>query len=85
MSDVNIINEKMSKLFCVSETIENGNVLVTASPEIWIVGHILYWPPEGSLVNRSQLVPPKSDWIPHMCKVLKRSIGESDFQKKSTK
>lgn len=78
MSDQNISDDKMSELFCVSETIENGNLLVTAHPEIWIQDHILYWPP--GVPNRSQPVPPESDWVPHMCKVLKGSIGKPKFQ-----
>lgn len=77
MSDVNISDEKMSELFCVVETIENGKILCSAVPEIWVVdGHILYWPPgSANTMNRSQPIPPQSDWIPHMCKVLKKSIG----------
>lgn len=75
-SDINISNEKMSELFCVSETIENGNIMVVASPEIWVKGHILFWPPGPEVPNRSHPVPPGSDWIPQMCKLLKGSIGK---------
>lgn len=73
-SDVNISKEEMSNLFCVCETIENGNIMVTACPEIWVDGHILYWPP--GVVNRNQPVLPQSDWNPQMCKVLISSIGK---------
>lgn len=77
MSDINISYQKLSELFCVCETIENGNILVTACPEIWVQDHILYWPPGEP--NRAQPVPPQSDWVPHMCKVLKGSIGKTNF------
>lgn len=64
-------------MYSVSETIENGKLLVTASPGIWIKGHILYWPPPGQQVDRSILTAPGPDWIPHMCKVLKENIGKT--------
>lgn len=60
-------------MYSVSETIENGKICATASPGIWIVGHILYWPPGE--VDRSQLIPPEPDWTPYMCKVLRENIG----------
>lgn len=78
MSDVNITDKELNELFAVVETIENGNILVSAVPEIWIDGHIIYWPP--GLINRANPTPPQSDWIPHMCKVLKGSIGKPDSQ-----
>lgn len=74
MSDVNISDEKMSELFSVNETIENGEMMVVACPEIWVDGHKLYWPP--GVADRSKPVPPQSDWIPQMCRVLKGSIGK---------
>lgn len=63
-------------MYSISETIETGNFLVTASPSIWVVGHILYWPPLGEEPDRSLLTPPGPDWIPHMCRVLKENIGK---------
>lgn len=64
----------MSKLYCVTETVENGDLMVTAHPEMWVENQILLWPPDGDAI-RSKLVPPKSDWIPYICKILKGSIG----------
>ncbi len=75
-SDINISNEQMNELFCVSETIEDGNMMVVAGPEIWVEEHILYWPPGPGVPDRSQPVRPGPDWIPQMCKVLKGSIGK---------
>lgn len=69
--------KELNELFCVNETIEYGNVMVTACPEIWVDGHILYWPPGE--IDRSQPLPPQPDWIPTMCRVLKSSIGKPDF------
>lgn len=50
MSDENVSDEKMSEMLAIVETIENGNIMVSASPEMWVDGHILYRPPE--LANR---------------------------------
>lgn len=72
MSDENISEEKMSQLFVVVETIEDGNIYVSAVPEMWIDGHILYWPPDETY--RGKLVPRQSNWIPYMCKLIKGSI-----------
>lgn len=72
-------------MYSVSETIEFELFLVTASPSIWIVGDILYWPPEGSSINRSILVPPGPDWIPYKCKVLKSNIGKKLIQNFTSK
>lgn len=69
----------MSELYCVSETIEDGLPMVTASPEIWVDGQILYWPPNGD-VDRSKIVPPQPDWTPIVCRMLKRSIVKLIFQ-----
>lgn len=63
-------------MYSVSETIENGNMLCTASPTLWVVKHILYWPPPGENVDRSVICSPGPDWIPHMCRVLRENIGK---------
>lgn len=63
-------------MYSVSETIENGKSLVTATPGIWINGHILLWPPPGQQVDRSIPTAPGPDWIPHMCRILKENIGK---------
>lgn len=61
-------------MWSVSETIENGIVCVSASPSVWIVDRILYWPP--GIANRSLISSPESNWIPHLCRVLKENIGK---------
>lgn len=63
--------------YSVSETIENGNLLVTAHPRIWIKNHALLWPPEDQKVDRSVVCEPGEDWIPHMCRILKDNIGKA--------
>lgn len=63
-------------MFSVSETIENGKLLVTATRGIWIIDGILYWPPPGQQIDRSLLIAPGPDWIPHMCRVLRSNIGK---------
>ncbi len=63
-------------MYSVSETIDNGKVLVSAHAGIWIKEHILYWPPPDQQVDRSLLTVPGPDWIPHMCRVLKENIGK---------
>lgn len=72
-----LVPETESELVCVSETIEDGKLLVTASPEIWANGNILFWPPRH--VDRSVPTPPQSNWTPTMCKVLKSSIGKTEY------
>src|ERR1700704_4949863 len=66
-------------MWSISETIEKGNVFVTASPSLWIDEHILYWPPPGEQIDRSTISTPGPDWIPHMCRVLKDKIGKINF------
>lgn len=73
MSDYKPLETVEKELFAVVETIENGEICSTAVPEIWIKGHYLYWPP--GFANRRNPVPPESDWVPHMCRILKGSIG----------
>lgn len=63
-------------MWSIYETIEADKILVTACPGIWIIGHILCWPPPGQQVDRSLLTVPGPDWIPHMCRVLKENIGK---------
>ncbi len=63
-------------MYSVSETIENGTLLVTAHLTIWIKDQILYWPPPGQLVDRSVCCEPGPDWIPIMCRVLREDIGK---------
>lgn len=79
MSDV-FTTEAMNELYCVSKTIENGEHLITATPEIWVVDDVLFWPPGE--VNRSVPTPPQADWIPYNCTVLKRSIGKTKTRDK---
>lgn len=67
--------DPMSELYCVCETFEDGRIMVTASPEIWVNDDVLYWPPKA--VDRSVPTPPQPDWTPILCKVLKRSIGKA--------
>ncbi len=64
------------KRFAVSETIENGEEMVTRHPRIWVVGHVLHWPPSSN-VNLSICIPPGPDWTRHMCRVLKDKIGNT--------
>lgn len=71
-------------MYSISETIELENALVTASPGIWIIDDILYWPPDGSSIDRSTVVPPGPDWIKYKCKVLKENIGKKIFISKSS-
>lgn len=73
MSDNKSIDSVNSELYAVVETIENGNICVTVASKIWIIDHILYWPP--GKVDLRNPTPPESDWVPHMCKVLRGSIG----------
>lgn len=73
----------VDKMYAVSETIENGEVMVTGHPRIWVVdGHVLLWPPSGN-IDRSVIITPGPNWTRHECRILKDKIGNTILETNS--
>ncbi len=39
----------------------------------------MFWPPQGSGIDRKDIVEPGPDWIPYKCRILRDNIGKKIF------
>lgn len=70
-------------MYCVVETVEEGNRCVCTVSTSWIVDGMLCWPP-ASLFRKCRPVekrtPPCTNWLRMPFKMLKDNIGNISFE-----
>lgn len=69
-------------MFCVVETVEDGEKMVTAVPNTWVEDDkTLLWPRtrKDTTIGRKTRVQPQPEWQKLPCRILFENIGKQMF------
>lgn len=72
---------KISPMWIVVETIENGKTFSTAVPKSWIADNCLLWPTQDCEIDeaRKNNKSPQTHWTRLPCKELSQITGKGVF------